>query len=61
MQKSRAMSWRKLGDSAGGSELAETAMILPILLQQAKEFLLESAALFQAPASIAASHDKVAG
>jgi hypothetical protein len=37
------------------------AMILPILLQQAKEFLLESAALFQAPASIAASHDKVVG
>lgn len=37
------------------------AMILPILLKQAKEFLLGSAALFQAPASIAASHDKVAG
>jgi hypothetical protein len=37
------------------------AMLLPILLQQAKEFLLDSAALLHAPASIAVSHDKVVG
>jgi hypothetical protein len=37
------------------------AMILPILLQQAKEFLTDTAALFQPSASIAVSHDKVIG
>jgi Flp pilus assembly protein TadG len=31
MQKSRAISWRKLEDGAGGSEIAEFAMILPLL------------------------------
>jgi Flp pilus assembly protein TadG len=31
MQKSRAMSWRKLATGASAAELAETAMILPIL------------------------------
>ncbi|HEV3306570.1 MAG TPA: TadE/TadG family type IV pilus assembly protein [Candidatus Sulfotelmatobacter sp.] len=31
MQKSRAIVWRSLADNAGGSEIAETAMILPLL------------------------------
>jgi len=31
MQKSRAMSWRKLATGASAAELAETAMILPLL------------------------------
>jgi len=31
MQKSGLTSWRKLGRSTGGAEIAETAMILPLL------------------------------
>jgi hypothetical protein len=37
------------------------AMILPVLLEQAKEFLLGVAAAFQSSAGVAVSHDKVAG
>jgi hypothetical protein len=37
------------------------AMILPILVEQAKEFSLNAAALFQPSASAAVSHNKVVG
>jgi len=37
------------------------AMILPVLLEQAKQFLLGAAAVFQPSASVAVSHDKVVG
>jgi hypothetical protein len=37
------------------------AMILPIVLEQAREFLLDAATLFQPSANVAVSHDKVAG